>query len=243
MMHHQSQLHSLGRGIAGAPSTEDRAGRQISSSPPSPTVRSLSQRASLPRGGYGSYRSRGESMSGGERPERLSIRLFGPLTIVDGQRALGARDLGGSRPKQVLEILLAARGHLVPSERLAELLWGAAPPRNPTGSLQTFISVLRQRLVPDRDRGRELIVTEAEAYRCSADLIELDLDRFDTCRGALRCLHEATTARRYMVEDPHFPLRCSVKLGLSWRQVPVAVSRRRHVRPVPCTGRVDGVRR
>jgi DNA-binding SARP family transcriptional activator len=119
-------------------------------------------------------------MSGGERPERLSIRLFGPLTIVDGQRALGARDLGGSRPKQVLEILLAARGHLMPSERLAELLWGAAPPRNPTGSLQTFISVLRQRLVPDRDRGRELIVTEAEAYRCSADLIELDLDRFDT---------------------------------------------------------------
>jgi hypothetical protein len=119
-------------------------------------------------------------MSGGERPERLSIRLFGPLTIVDGQRALGARDLGGSRPKQVLEILLAARGHLMPSERLAELLWGAAPPRNPTGSLQTIITVLRQRLVPDRDRGRELIVTEAEAYRCSADLIELDLDRFDT---------------------------------------------------------------
>ncbi len=118
-------------------------------------------------------------MSGGERVQRLSIRLFGPLTIVDGPRTLGARDLGGSRPKQVLEILLAARGHLVPSDRLAELLWGPARPRNPAGSLQTFISVLRQRLVPDRDRARELIVTEAEAYRCSADLIDVDLDRFD----------------------------------------------------------------
>ncbi len=111
--------------------------------------------------------------------QRLSIRLFGPLTIVDGPRTLGARDLGGSRPKHVLEILLAARGHLVPSDRLAELLWGPARPRNPAGSLQTFISVLRQRLVPDRDRARELIVTEAEAYRCSADLIDVDLDRFD----------------------------------------------------------------
>ena len=111
--------------------------------------------------------------------ERLAIRLFGPLAIVDGPRRLGTRDLGGTRPKQVLEILLAQRGHLVPSEHLAALLWGREPPRNPAGALQTFISVLRQRLVPDRERAREIIVTEAEAYRCSADFIELDLDRFD----------------------------------------------------------------
>lgn len=48
------------------------------------------------------------------RRERPVIRLFGPLAIEDGERRLGPGDLGGSRPKQVLEILIAARGHRVP---------------------------------------------------------------------------------------------------------------------------------
>jgi hypothetical protein len=56
-----------------------------------------------------------------EAPRALRMRLFGPLTIEDGVRVLGPRDLGGARPKQVLEILLAARGHRVPTDRLADL--------------------------------------------------------------------------------------------------------------------------
>ena len=51
--------------------------------------------------------------------QRPAIRLFGPLEIHDGERILGPRDLGGARPKQVLEILLTARGHRVPTDRLA----------------------------------------------------------------------------------------------------------------------------
>jgi DNA-binding SARP family transcriptional activator len=107
------------------------------------------------------------------------IRLFGPLSIEEGERSLGPRDLGGSRPKQVLEILIAARGHLVPTDRLAELLWGDARPQNAAGSLQTFVSVLRRYLAPDGDRARELVVTEAEAYRFATELVALDLDCFD----------------------------------------------------------------
>jgi DNA-binding SARP family transcriptional activator len=107
------------------------------------------------------------------------IRLFGPLAVEDGGRTLGPRDLGGSRPKQVLEILLAARGHRVPTDRLADLLWGQEPPQNAAGSIQTFVSVLRRHLASDRARARELVVTEAEAYRFATELIDLDLDRFD----------------------------------------------------------------
>jgi len=107
------------------------------------------------------------------------IRLFGPLSIEEGERSLGPRDLGGSRPKQVLEILIAARGHLVPTDRLAELLWGDARPQNAAGSLQTFVSVLRRHLASDGDRARELVVTEAEAYRFATELVALDLDCFD----------------------------------------------------------------
>src|SRR5258706_7144944 len=109
----------------------------------------------------------------------LVIRLFGPLAIEDGARTLGPRDLGGARPKQVLEILLAARGHRVATDRLADLLWPRRRPQNTAGSLQTFVSALRRHLTPDRERARELVVTEAEAYRFATGLVDFDLDRFD----------------------------------------------------------------
>jgi len=105
--------------------------------------------------------------------------MFGPLTIDDCGRTLGAGDFGGVRPKQVLEILLAARGHRVSTDRLAELLWGDARPDNWAGSIQTFISVLRRRLAPERERARALVSTEPEAYRFATNLVLLDLDRFD----------------------------------------------------------------
>ena len=94
-----------------------------------------------------------EQLPGEAQPtERPVIRLFGPLAIEHGARTLGPRDLGGARPKQVLEILLAARGHRVPVDRLAELIWGDEPPQNIAGSLQTFVSMLRRHLTPDRER-------------------------------------------------------------------------------------------
>ena len=139
------------------------------------------------------------------------IRLFGPLSIEDGARSLGPRDLGGVRPKQVLEILLAARGHRVPVDRLAELVWGPDPPQNVAGSLQTFVSMLRRHLTPDRDRARALVVTETEAYRFATELVSLDLDRFDELlersarqptRGARTSLEQALSlVRGEVLED------------------------------------------
>lgn len=126
------------------------------------------------------------------------IRLFGPLSIEDGSRSLGPGDLGGTRPKQVLEILLSARGHRVPTDRLAELLWSADRPRNVAGSLQTFVSVLRRHLAPDPERARELVVTEAEAYRFATELVALDLDCFDQLLE--RSAHEPTADARAALE-------------------------------------------
>jgi DNA-binding SARP family transcriptional activator len=105
--------------------------------------------------------------------------MFGPLAIENGVHKLGPRDLGGTRPKQVFEILLAARGHHVPTDRLFDLLWSDDRPQNAAGSLQTFVSVLRSHLTNDRVLARELVVTEPEAYRIAADRVELDLDLFD----------------------------------------------------------------
>jgi DNA-binding SARP family transcriptional activator len=129
----------------------------------------------------------------------LIIRLFGPLSIEDGSRRLGPADLGGMRPKQVLEILLAARGHRVTTDRLAELIWGSDRPQDAAGSLQTFVSSLRRNLDTDRERARALVVTEPEAYRFATDLVELDLDRFD--RLLDRSSRESTGAARRSLEE------------------------------------------
>ena len=50
------------------------------------------------------------------------MRMFGPLQLQAGGTRLGPRDLGGVKPKQLLEVLLLERGRPVPKDRIAELL-------------------------------------------------------------------------------------------------------------------------
>jgi DNA-binding SARP family transcriptional activator len=130
--------------------------------------------------------------------ERPMIRLFGALSVVNGEHVLGPRDLGGARPKQVLEILLAARGHPVSFDRMADLLWGREPPDNVAGSLHTFVSVLRRHLTSATGRGRELVVTEREAYRFATELVVVDLDCFDAL--LIQALGAPTRAARAALE-------------------------------------------
>jgi DNA-binding SARP family transcriptional activator len=125
---------------------------------------------------------------------RHVIRVLGPLLIDDGERTLGARDLGGARPKQVLEILLCARGHSVPVDRIAEAVWGDDPPQNAGGSLHTFVSVLRRHLAPSAGVARQLVVTEPEAYRFATEQVLFDLDRFDALLE--ESAHQPTRAAR-----------------------------------------------
>ena len=134
----------------------------------------------------------------------LTIRLFGSIAIEHGEHRLGPRDFGGSRPKQVLEILLAARGGPVPVERLAEMLWGEHVPGNFAASIQTFVSTLRRHLCADTRCARELIVTERGAYRFAVEHAAIDLDRFDRLlaragraptEAAQRCLIGSVSTR------------------------------------------------
>ena len=126
------------------------------------------------------------------------IRLFGALSVESGEHVLGPRDFGGARPKQVLEILLAARGHPVSFDRMADLLWGRDPPDNVAGSLHTFVSVLRRHLTSATGRGRELVVTEREAYRFATELAVVDLDCFDAL--LIQALGAPTRAARASLE-------------------------------------------
>jgi DNA-binding SARP family transcriptional activator len=109
----------------------------------------------------------------------MDIALFGALHLdVDGRR-LGTADLGGVKPKEILEILLLARGGLVSKEALADGLWPHARPKNVPATLETYISVLRRHLGTDRARARQLVQTASGAYRFAVDEATLDVDRFD----------------------------------------------------------------
>ena len=79
----------------------------------------------------------------------VSAELLGPLRIAAREQVLGPRDLGGRRPRQVLEILLVHQGQPVPKDRIADLLWGERLPRDPMRTLEAYVSTLRTRLAPD----------------------------------------------------------------------------------------------
>jgi PAS domain S-box-containing protein len=114
----------------------------------------------------------------------MRIHLFGSLLLELGERRLGPRDFGGVKPKQVLEILLAARGRPVPKDRLADELWGELTPRNVTGTIETYVSLVRRSLTQAGVDAFDYLRTEREAYRFATEGAELDLDSFDALVAA-----------------------------------------------------------
>ncbi len=109
----------------------------------------------------------------------MLITLFGPLQVHDGDRRLRGGDLGGAKPRAVLELLLLARGRTVSKERLADAVWGATPPRDAASTLEHHVCVLRRRLFRDQATARRVLATEPAAYRFDATMVDLDLDAFD----------------------------------------------------------------
>lgn len=109
----------------------------------------------------------------------MKISTFGPLLVEDGDARLGPRDLGGVKPKQVLEILILARGHFVSTERFAEHLWPIKAPQNPGATINTYVSVLRSRMFNDRESARRTIVTASGGYRLEISELDVDLERVD----------------------------------------------------------------
>ena len=124
------------------------------------------------------------------------VRAFGPLRIELDGRTIGPRDVGGRKPKLLLEILLLADGHPVPRDRIAGLLWEEDLPRNVPGTIDTYVSVLRRTLGAHRD----LLVTEHEAYRLDRSRLLVDLDRFDALRTRAAALPPGAQQRDLLEE-------------------------------------------
>ena len=115
----------------------------------------------------------------GAAPAHLSVQIIGSLRIQRGATKLDAWHLGGCKPRQILEILLLHIGTPVSKDRLIELLWGGCPPAEARPSLESYVSVLRRNLQPGFGKEGPLR-TATGGYVIDRDLVDLDLDRFDS---------------------------------------------------------------
>jgi DNA-binding SARP family transcriptional activator/tetratricopeptide (TPR) repeat protein len=103
----------------------------------------------------------------------MDARLLGPVEVVTAGRTV---DLGRGKALSLMAVLLVHAGTAVPIERLLDLLWDGAPPRNGRGSLQVYVSRLRSRLA---EAGSQIqIVTRGDTYAAELGDGETDLLRF-----------------------------------------------------------------
>lgn len=108
-----------------------------------------------------------------------TIGVLGPLELrVDGDVAV----VDGLKRRQVLAVLVAARGHPVPETRLCEALWEDRPPETATATLHSHVSRLRRAVRPLE------ITSTAAGYSIGLGDVALDADRFEELVDGARSL-------------------------------------------------------
>ena len=89
-------------------------------------------------------------------------------------------DLGARLQRSLLAILVVEAGHVVPVDRLIDLLWRDEPPGAATASVQAYISQLRRVLEPDRAprAPARVLVTQDPGYLLRVADDQVDALRF-----------------------------------------------------------------
>ena len=130
----------------------------------------------------------------------LAIKLFGTTTVTTPHGTVLAADVGGVKPRQILEILALSPGSAVPKDYLADLLWDGHPPRCYLGTLESYVCVLRKSL--GLGRGREsAISTVMRGYILESDDVRVDLTDFrDLVHSAQAPETDPATALRLLEE-------------------------------------------
>lgn len=108
----------------------------------------------------------------------MLFRILGPLEVHRENGELVR--LGSAKQRAVLAALLLDANHPVSTDRLADVVWGAAPPPTAAGALRTHVSALRQTLRLKADT----LVAEPAGYRLRVAADDLDLMVFEELREA-----------------------------------------------------------
>ncbi|MET9341871.1 BTAD domain-containing putative transcriptional regulator [Nonomuraea sp. NPDC003804] len=127
------------------------------------------------------------------------IRVLGAFAAeVDG----AAVHLGGPRQRGVLALLVAARGQVVPVDRMIEDLWRGEPPARALMSLQAYVSNLRRLLEPGRPprTPARLLVSAAPGYALRLPPESVDAWRFEGLLGQTRTDTDPRVAQARLAE-------------------------------------------
>jgi len=123
-------------------------------------------------------------LGGGDQPVTATVgdsRLhFGVLGVFRIERDGRAIDLGPRLQRILLAILVVDAGHVVPVDRLIDLLWRDAPPAAAIASVQAYVSQLRRVLEPGRPARApaRVLVTQDPGYVLRAGDDQVDALRF-----------------------------------------------------------------
>ena len=94
-------------------------------------------------------------------PPPISVQLFGPLEIRRDGVCLTAADLGGSKPRHILELLLLNLGTPVSKTRLIEILWGPYASDGAVATLESYVSGIRRAIQPGETKTGPLKIGRA----------------------------------------------------------------------------------
>ncbi len=123
----------------------------------------------------------------------ISVRLFGTFEVRRDGVALTAADMGGCKPRHILEILLLNLGTPVSKTSLIEQLWGAGASDGAVATLESYISGIRRAIQPGQTKTGPLR-TANSGYVLDPQLVDLDLSNF---HKLLRAANEAEPAQAY----------------------------------------------
>ena len=153
----------------------------------------------------------------------LEFRLLGGVAVLRDGAPL---DLGGSKQRAILGLLMLNVGRVVSIDRLIQQLWGEEPPPAALGTIQSHISRLRRILEPDRPPGARarVVVTRPPGYILQADADLVDCTRFERL---------AREGRAALAEGRHAEALDSLaEARRLWRGIPLAdVADDLHVEP------------
>jgi DNA-binding SARP family transcriptional activator len=108
----------------------------------------------------------------------VQFSLLGPVEVRQQDRRV---EIGGGKLQTVLGALVLAKGNVVSTDRLVNLIWPDDPPSKPYVTVRSYISHLRRQLEPEREAGERsrLLVTRSPGYALEVDPLEVDLFLFE----------------------------------------------------------------
>src|SRR5256886_2657073 len=169
----------------------------------------------------------------------MQVKVLGPLDVtVNG----GSITPTASKARQTLAMLALHAGQLVTVPTLMEELWGAALPRKPLQSVQTYVLILR-RMIDEAQPGgktgdaKSVLTTAHGGYMLDISADDLDIHRYERL---------GTAGRRAMESGDYEAASRLLRSALDlWRGPARAAPATRGPSPPirPWTGREAGGRR